>query len=163
MAERQTSKESSIIVDLDEGLENLEGDPKAEWYVRAVTGKPQQIGLAMLFIMTIITVWYFRTYGMAGLIPHWYERNSNSVATQPVKLWLNHDWSLPTYRNETQALHVKTDPIEAAIEASNVKTGEVIRLDDRGGSVPAKWTEIKWRLPDDESRTSVHLTLTPLH
>ncbi|OHA16607.1 MAG: hypothetical protein A3C79_01635 [Candidatus Taylorbacteria bacterium RIFCSPHIGHO2_02_FULL_45_28] len=77
------SNENSLIVGPEQGSINLEGDPKAKWYARAITGGPQQFGLIVLFMLTLITVWYFRTYGLSGLVTEGSRRWNWGDALQP--------------------------------------------------------------------------------
>ncbi len=156
-------KPSEFIVGADLGKVKTDGDSKQKWYVRIFVNRNQQIGLAVMFILTIFTVWYFRTHEMSGVLPDWNtSRFENAIMTQPTKLWLDHEWSTSTFRSASQALHFKTDPIDATLEVQNAKTGQSVLIDDPTDGIPSDWTELKWRLPASESRLSAGLTLTPL-
>lgn len=77
-------KKNGFIIDAATGGINLEPDSKLKWYVRAIAGKPQQIGLGVLFLLIVITVWYFRTFGLAGLLKNydrWHTGNNEPLSS----------------------------------------------------------------------------------
>jgi hypothetical protein len=78
-------KKNGFIIDAAIGGINLEPDSKLKWYVRAIAGKPQQIGLGVLFLLIVITVWYFRTFGLAGLLKNydrWHTGNNEPLSSR---------------------------------------------------------------------------------
>lgn len=159
-------EDKPITLTEEDGSINLGGDPKAKRLTRVVTGKAQQVGLVVLFVMTIIVVAYVRTNGLIdGFVqegPHWWDRigtvhstteSYNSDNKGLHNLILSSNWSQTTIHSPSETWSFRTEPKDAIIEARNPDVpDQVVRIE---GSVtlPA-WTKIQWHVaPDDRSET----------